>query len=384
VHLSRLRIENWKNFRDGDVDVGFRLFLIGPNASGKSNFLDVFRFLRDLSISGGGLQQAADVLRGGVSAIRCLAARRYSDVIIEATIDDDINKSIWRYRLSFNQDNLRRPIIKEERVERDGKTIVKRPNADDIKDPLRLTETALEQTSANQDFRPVVQFFQSVSYQHLLPQVVRDPQGFSPARIENDPYGRDFLQRVDGTPPRTRESRLKKILAALRVAAPKLTEIKTQRDAFGVPHLVGVFEHWRPGAGKQNEAQFSDGTLRLFGLLWTLFEGNGPLLMEEPELSLHTEVVRFLPQLIERVNRERKVRRQVIVSTHSPELLSDESIGGSEVLRLEPGAEGTLFKSPMNDPTELELLRAGLSVAEVVLPKSGPRDALQMSLAFGK
>lgn len=379
MYVQRLKIENWKNFPRGNVKMGRRLFIIGPNASGKSNFLDIFRFLRDLSLSkGGGLRQAIED-RGGVSAIRCLAARQNSDILIEVELKED-DGGIWLYRLQFNQNKQRIPLIKEERVEHNGKALLERPDGDDHKDALRLTQTALEQINANKDFRPVVSFLQSVNYQHLLPQVIRDPQGFSPAQIENDPFGRDFLQRVENTPAKYRDSRLNKILRALKVAAPQLKELKVTRDRLGVPHLVGLFEHWRPHAGKQNETQFSDGTLRLFGLLWSLFEGEGPLLMEEPELSLHAEVVRHLPTLIERVNRHRKTRRQFIVSTHAEEILRDPSISANEILRLEPSQDGTLLKSPLDNPEEAAQLNAGLTVADVILPKSAPDNVNQLAL----
>ena len=387
MYISKLRIENWKNFSKGEARLSHRLFLVGPNASGKSNFLDIFRFLRDLCLSkGGGLGQAVEE-RGGVSAIRCLAARRYPDILIEVEIQENGGKEssgrregVWLYELSFNQDNLRRPIIKRERVSRDGEIILSRPDGADNKDALRLTQTALEQITFNEGFRSIVTFFQNVSYQHLLPQVIRDPQGFSPRQVENDPFGRDFLQRVENTTANIRDSRLKKIQTVLKVAAPQLKELTVKRDNYGIPHLVGLFEHWRPGAGKQNESQFSDGTLRLFGLLWSLFEGDGPLLMEEPELSLHTEVVRHLPQMIERINRQRKIRRQVIISTHSNEMLSDPGISGHEVLRLEPDPDGTLVKSPLDDPIESSQLESGLTVADVVLPKSAPSNANQLDL----
>jgi hypothetical protein len=384
MYISRLKLENWKNFKSGEICIGHRLFIVGPNASGKSNLLDGLRFLRDLSVSGGGLHQATDVLRGGVSAIRCLAARRYPDISLDIDITDDNQTDVWRYRIAFTQDNNRRPIITEELVEHNGVEVLRRPDDDDREDPLRRTETALEQTTANRGFRPVVQFLQSISYQHLLPQVIRDPSGFSPGKVENDPFGRDFLQRVESTVKKTRDSRLRKILQALKVAAPQLTELRVDRDSLGIPHLIGTYSHWRPHGGRQNEGQFSDGTLRLFGLLWTLFEGNGPLLMEEPELSLHSEVVRLLPQLVERIHRDRKIKRQILVSTHSEEMLSDPSISASEVIRLEPSDEGTLLLSPENDPSERALLEQGLTVADVVLPKSAPRDARQLILAFSK
>lgn len=383
MYISRLKLENWKNFRNADAGIGHRLFLVGPNASGKSNLLDVFRFLRDLSVSGGGLQQAVDVERGGVSSLRCLAARQKSDICIEVEIENEIKSEtngLWTYRLIFNQDNNRRPVVKSEFVSHNGTIVLDRPDRNDKTDSLRLTETAIEQTSTNKGFRPVVEFFQSISYQHLIPQIMRDPQGFSVGRVDNDPFGRDFLQRVEKTTERTKNSRLTKISDALKIAVPQLESLKVERDASGVAHLIGAFQHWRPHPNRQNESQFSDGTLRLFGLLWTLFEGNGPLLLEEPELSLHSELVRHLPQIIERINRQRKIKRQTIISTHSSDMLNDSSIDADEVIRLEPSPEGTLLR--FADESERSALKHGLSVADVILPKSAPANADQLLFSF--
>lgn len=49
LRFTRLRLENWRNFRQVDVELAGRVFLVGPNASGKSNFLDAFRFLHDIA-----------------------------------------------------------------------------------------------------------------------------------------------------------------------------------------------------------------------------------------------------------------------------------------------------------------------------------------------
>ena len=116
---------------------------------------------------------------------------------------------------------------------------------------------------------------------------------------------------------------------ALRVAVSQLTDVELWRDERGTPHLRGKYEHWRPQGAWQTEEQFSDGTLRLMGLLWVALEGGGPLLLEEPELSLHPEIVRFLPQMFARM--QRRTGRQIILSTHSPDLLRDDGIGLDEV-----------------------------------------------------
>jgi superfamily II DNA or RNA helicase len=99
------------------------------------------------------------------------------------------------------------------------------------------------------------------------------------------------------------------------------------RTLLGRPDAV-VTIHGRMGRKDRRKAQEaftqdkSDGTLRLIGLLWAMLEGTGPLLLEEPELSLHPEVVRLIPQMFARM--QRRSGQQVVVSTHSTDLLRDD------------------------------------------------------------
>ena len=373
--FTHLHVKNWRNFSEVDVDLQGRAFLIGPNASGKSNFLDVFRFLRDVVSVGGGFQEAIR-RRGGVSNLRCLAARRYSDVLLHVSIGSEESPSAWEYELCFNQDNQRRPTIKSERVVRAGSQVLARPDGKDKADSQRLTQTYLEQVNANQEFREVGEFFAGVSYLHIVPQLIREPD--RSAGRSNDPYGGDFLEQVALTTPKTRDARLRRILATLRVAVPQLQQLELAQDLRGTPHLRGKYENWRPQGAWQSEEQFSDGTLRLFGLLWAILSGSGPLLLEEPELSLHSEAVRHIPQMFARVQRESG--RQILISTHSVELLLDEGIGLDEVFLLHPGVEGTSVQ-PASRYAEVEaLLKAGVSLPEAVIPLTRPANVHQLGL----
>lgn len=378
LRFAGLRLLNWKNFARIDLAIRDRVFLVGPNASGKSNLLDAFRFLRDLASSGGGFQEAITVRRGGVSAIRCLAARRYPDVELRVELQQVDDATHWTYELAFNQDKQRRPVVRKERVVRDGREILARPNSNDNSDPAQLTQTYLEQVNVNREFRDLAVFFASVRYLHIVPQLVREPDR-SVGR-PNDPFGGDFLEQVAKAHDKTRKARLKRMQDALRVAVPQLREIELWRDARGTPHLRGKYEHWRPQGAWQTEEQFSDGTLRLMGLLWVAMEGGGPLLLEEPELSLHPEIVRFLPQMFARL--QRRTGRQIFISTHSPELLHDEGIALDEVLLLMPGKEGTDVHPAISYRDIKSLLEGGLSLAEAVMPKTRPEHAKQLSL-FG-
>ncbi len=381
MHFARLKLKNWRNFVAVDLQLGERLFITGPNASGKSNLLDVFRFLRDLAKTGGGLQQAIRE-RGGLSKIRCLAARKNPNIEIEVDLIEvgGSEPTTWRYGIGLKQEprGLRRVILTYERVWKNGEEVLNRPNEDDCKDELRLTETHLEQISANRGFRPIAEVLQKTLYLHLVPQLLKFPRLANRDATGEDPFGIKFLERLMEAPEKIRKARLRKIEQALRIAVPELRDLTDIRDEKGFPHLEAVYQHWRPQGGKQREDQFSDGTLRLIGLLWTLLEGDSLLLLEEPELSLHSKIVSKLPPLIWRLQRQRK--RQVIVSSHSTELFSDPGIKPSEVALLRPrGSEGTVVELAENRKDVRLLLEGGMTMADAVLPLTAPQKIEQLT-----
>lgn len=82
--------------------------------------------------------------------------------------------------------------------------------------------------------------------------------------------------------------------------------------------------------------------------------------------------------MIQSLQRKAKRRRQIMISTHSEALLRNPAIDGRGVLRLDPGDEGT--KVRVADSKDLAYLEAGLSVAEVLLPKVRPKGAEQLEL----
>lgn len=380
--FTRLKLKNWRNFRDVDVPLGPRGFVIGANAAGKSNLLDVFRFLRTIAQSeGGGLQKALKE-RGGLSKLRSLHARREPEVRIEIevteTVDDEV--PVWRYALAFKSEGKgqQRVFVQEEAVFHEGKELFSRPTDDDRQDVARLTQTYLEQIASNASFRPLAEHLAATTYLHLVPQLLKHGDEISGRLLENDPFGQGLLQRIAKTPAKTREARLRRIQQALAVAVPQFSELHFDQDSItGVPHLRANFRHWRVHGSWQREDQFSDGTLRLIGLLWALQEGDGLLLLEEPELSLNDAIVEHLPLMIDRVLRGRKKTRQVLSTTHSDNLIASVQDADS-VLLLELGDNGTTIRQA--DELERREMEHGLNPAEVLLPKVRPRNIEQMGL----
>jgi len=354
---------------------------LGANASGKSNLLDALRFLRDVGKSqGGGLQKAvAD--RGGISKLRCLHARRDPEVRIEVRLTESLEESTteWCYALAFRPEGkgAQRILISEELVLHDGKHVLCRPDSEDEADAARLTQTHLEQIQANAEFRDIAEFFGKTTYLHLVPQLLRFGNRIGGHQLEDDPFGQGFLERVARTTAKTRDARLRKIEKALVLAVPQFQQLKFILDPVsGRPHLEARYAHHRPKAGWQREDQFSDGTLRLLGLLWLLLEGDSLLLLEEPELSLNDAIVEQIPLMLQRAQRESKRRRQVIISTHSESLLSNPGIDARGVLLFEPAHEGSTIR-PVNE-FEINVLKSGLSIADVILPKTRPEAASKL------
>ena len=377
LYFSRVHLTNWRNFKSAEIELTERLFLVGPNATGKSNFLEVFRFLRDLVSDGGGLA-AAVRNRHGIARLRSLFARKDPDVGIRVELSESSSHlPVWRYEIRFRSAAKDKPVrVSKESAEMfdSGKWICRldRPDPKDMADAPRLDQAAISQTTANESFRAVADFFRSVSYLHLVPQLVREGTIAPPSTIGADAYGRDLLERIRSTSGRTRTARLSRIEKLVQIAVPALQNLELHEDAQGRPHLRAKFEHWRPQGGFQDESQFSDGTLRLIGLLWALQEPGGPLLLEEPELSLHSSLVSKLAAFISRAQ-ERSKGRQVLVSTHSTDLLSDPSIGSREVALIQPAREGSKLVLGANDSEIARAMSAGLSAAETVMPRVAPR-----------
>jgi predicted ATPase len=389
MRITRIQLKNWLNFQRLDTgELGERVFIIGPNAAGKSNLLDALRFLRDVALpagkkpQGGGLQNAVAEMRGGLSKLRCLNARKDTEVAITITLSSD-DEVEWTYDLGFKGEGRanNRIAVSREVVTKDGVILCNRPDEADKRDPEQLTQTRLELTNANTKFRDLSHFFSETTYLHLVPQLLKYSSKIGGNVIESDPFGQGFLQRIAASGEKTRNARLRRIQKALDTVVPQFKDLQFVQDKVtGLPHLEANFTHWRPTGAWQRENQLSDGTLRLIGLLWSLMEGNSLLLLEEPELSLNEEIVRHLPKVIRRIQAQSKTARQVIITTHSEALLSDRSIPPEEVLRLVTTGDGTEIQ-PLDEQEKI-MFASGLSVADVLLTSIKPKNPEQLHLAL--
>ena len=383
--ISKIELFNWKNFHRCEVGVQERCFVVGANAAGKSNFIDALRFLRDVAKQGGGLQTAVRV-RGGITKIRCLAAREQSNVKLAIELSESDSRELcWHYELNFKhtgggiRENQVKIVSEKVFSGREQRYVLDRSAETLGEDEETLKYTYLEQPNANKDFRVIQQFLQNVEYLNVVPQMVRESASSSYSGDKEDYYGRNFLKRLALLNDNTRRSYFRKINEFLKLAVPQLEELSFVKDEIGVPHLEARYVHWRARGSKQQEMQFSDGTLRLIGFLFALIDSNGVVLLEEPEINLHPGIVAQFPEFIAKIQRVKKGGRQVFITTHSYDILSNEGIAPEEVLLLTNSPEGTEVEVLSNVEKAKNILAAGFSMADVVMPLTKPWSIESMS-----
>lgn len=374
MYISRIKLYNWKNFRDCEVSLAERCFVIGANATGKSNFLDVLRFLRDIVKQSGGLQFAVNV-RGGLKKIRCLAARKRTEVRVEVDISENgKNDPKWKYSLELVNtgggiQNVTALVNREEVYNYyTDEIILLRDNSFKADDAETKKYTHLEQPTANARFREIKDVFQTTEYLNVIPQFVRDADSVMLSSGMEDYYGRNFMKRLALLNEKTRNKYLKIINEVLLTAVPQLENLSFVKDEKGVPHVEAKYHHWRARGSKQNEQMFSDGTIRLIGFLFAMLDGNGIILLEEPETNLHTAIVAAIPEFVAKVQRNKK--RQVIITTHSYEILSNKGIRAEELVILRPSPEGTIAENALEDKAVSAMLEAGLSAADAAMAET--------------
>ena len=108
MSLKEIEIHNFKTFDSLILDLRQFNILIGANASGKSNFIEVFKFIRDISRYG--LENAVS-MQGGMEYIRNIKSKIEEDTTITLTIVFDDNtfsiRSQKDYSVSINPVKVR-------------------------------------------------------------------------------------------------------------------------------------------------------------------------------------------------------------------------------------------------------------------------------------
>ena len=339
--ITRVALKNYKSIAACDVELRSLTFLVGPNGVGKSNFLDSLRFVADaLNLS---LDHAIRD-RGGIDDVRYRSGENpnYFGIRLDFTLPDGFTGHYAfrmvaplhrRYEVQAEECMLRntqRP-TQEEFFHIENGTVIK--TSAEVAPAAATDRLYLVNASGLPEFRPVYEAFSQMGFYSLNPNKIRDLQAPDPG---------DLLIR-DG-------SNLTSVLD--RLSVPVRRRIEEYLGAV-VPSVRGVrvkqfgpketLEFWQDFAGSEVSRRFlannmSDGTLRALGILVALFqEHHDPkkrvLLVgiEEPEIALHPAAVGVLLDGLQ----DAADKTQVIITSHSSDLLDDKDLDPESILAVE-------------------------------------------------
>lgn len=369
IFLTRVVLRNYKSIATCDVRLGPLTYLVGANGSGKSNFLDALHLVRDAL--NGSLDNALNE-RGGLSEVR----RRSSGHPTHFGIRLEFRLTTGEQGYyAFNVGALPSggyEVQNEECVIAGiGKGPFFRLERGQLKSTSEQTfpvvtndRLALVSASGLSAFRPVFDALTSMGFYNINPKLIRELQKPQDGRLLK-PAGENIAS-VIGHLERTAPEAIGTIERYLHTVVPTIHGVK--RTAVGPMESLS-FQQGVAGAKYpwQFMAQnMSDGTLRALGVLTALFQGNRdhtPSLIgiEEPETALHPAASAALREALSQASE----RTQVIVTSHSPDLLDDPELDANALLSV-ISDEGVTKIAPLDEASRTAMRNHLFSAGELL------------------
>ena len=358
VSLRRLIVKNYKSVGYADIQLRNLTILVGRNGAGKSNFLDALRFVVD------GLQMSLDHAiqsRGGIDEVRRRSTGHPRNVVIRLEWQlPDFRKAAYEFEIAARKQgafavkreqleitNAAREVIAHYTVE-EG-TVSEGSAALPPGSPDRLY---LVTAASLPEFQETYEAMRSMGFYNLNPEAMKELQS---------PDAGEILHR-DG-------ANIASVVARLGRDSPETIDRINQYLERIVPDVSG-FD--RVGLGPKETLQFrqavkgaknpwkfyaanmSDGTLRALGALTAVMQlakRKRPVSLvgiEEPETALHPAAAGALMDAL----REASARTQIIITTHSPDLIDQMKVEDEALLVVESRLGTTHISPPDKASTE--------------------------------
>lgn len=364
--ITTLHVSNFRSLAEGvRVDFGRFTALVGPNGSGKSSVVDALRFVSDCMHMG---LDGAITHRSGINCVRRWSGGHPFNLALKLQLDLPAGPAGYEFELVGDSNEEYR--LKSEaatltgtsggairfRVE-DGRWV---DGPESLRPQVTKQSLALPLLGGDERFEPLFRALRNIAIYSIFPDVLRDPQKYSAAKpMEHHGSNWSSILRDQGS-----ETWKPELVSVLGKLTGDIEDIRIE-PAAGL--LVVQFKHRSSNKKLKwfDAAQESDGTLRVAGIVTALLqEPSVPVLgVEEPELTVHPGAIPLLSDYL----KEASTRSQIIVTTHSPELL--DRVDADDV-RVVDRVDGVTTVARMAD-SQRETIRAGLLTLGEVMRSEG-------------
>jgi predicted ATPase len=350
--ITRVTIKRFRSFPSASLELDNPLFLLGRNGSGKSNLVDVFAFVAEAMASP--LQAVFD-RRGGIAAVRNRSSGKSAPPNMGLAFEfgqvNGISSGSYAFEVRALP-NYGYEIVRERCIV--TKTDGRRwwfdrqdrwtSNADGLNPALEPGALALPLVGGDERFAPIFKLLGAMRVYSIEPAKLREmqdpdsgvtlrPDGSNAASVLNE------LLRGENSVETAKE-----IHAFLRAIVPETTAVAPKKH--GNKLSMSFSQEW----GDKKKVTFdafsmSDGTLRSVGLIMAVFQKPSPsvLVIEEPEATIHPGALQPVLDLLRKATKT----MQVVVTTHSPELLDAAWISDNNlrIVSWQDGASHLLLPS---------------------------------------
>jgi len=367
--LRRVTIKNYRNHAATVVDFGRFTVLVGPNGAGKSNLVDALHFVNECVITSISL---ALHNRGGIGAVRRHSRGHptHFGVRLEMELTQD-QKADFSFEIAARPKGAfevkrERCIVQNllgESHQYDVESGAFRHGVSGIRPRIEPDRLALSVVSAVEEFQPVYDFLSSMRFYSLVPDQIRQLQEPDEGRVlEKDGSNAAAVLREIRESKSDAYERICRLLAKVVPGTSKAEYVSIgQKETLRFKQDVGDVAPWT-----FDTLNMSDGTLRVLGILLAMNQVSLPsfIAIEEPESTIHPAALEVLVDIL----RDGNMDTQVLITTHSPDILDNKAISDKEILVVETRA-GRAAVSPVGEVsrkairqrlyTPGELFRAG-------------------------
>jgi predicted ATPase len=382
--ITRVRASNFRSIESLDLQFDPLNVLVGQNGAGKSNIIDVLRFVRDC-INRSVDQALLD--RGGMSAVRRLSPRSPgADVAIE--LECTVGRIAVEYGFSLGSDGRSEYLVREEHLrtrdtatgyrsldirlncgrwaEKESGTLMLQDSYSEFDLHLPKGWMLHSGMTKHADVVAIVdatRLFTEMSFYNISPESLRPPQQIV-AESPFDEKGRNLaavlrrLRKGNGPELNDIEGALARLVDGLRtyeihnVGSYLITKL-----LYEFPNAVSE-DATRLGSDLAHE---SDGTLRILSILAALYQQpSRPLVViEEPETNIHPGALGVIADLL----KEASLRSQILVTTHNPDLIEHFA---PDMLRVVEKSDGVTHAGPVAHDQQEAIRKMLFSTAEIM------------------